>query len=220
MEFLNSLTLYGKVISNEKEYEFVNKLGKTMVFYKIMLECIRKKDSEVVDMIPIILGYPLAKTIQVGDLLQVDGSVSSRKAQDDDGKNIIETFVFANHIFKVNEDEYEEYCTRNEHLINGIVTREPKVRQINNHNKIASFVVAIHRPHENSTKVVSDYIQCVAWDSLVNDVEDFKIGDEISLCGRFQSRTYTTKEEKTRTIQEVVINEASLWKEEEALNNG
>lgn len=220
MEFLNSLTLYGKVISNEKEYEFVNKLGKTMVFYKIMLECIRKKDSEVVDMIPIILGYPLAKTIQVGDLLQVDGSVSSRKAQDDDGKNIIETFVFANHIFKVNEDEYEEYCTRNEHLINGIVTREPKVRQINNHNKIASFVVAIHRTHENSTKVVSDYIQCVAWDSLVNDVENFKIGDEISLCGRFQSRTYTTKEEKTRTIQEVVINEASLWKEEEALNNG
>ena len=220
MEFLNSLTLYGKVISNEKEYEFVNKLGKTMVFYKVMLESIRKKDSEVVDMIPIILGYPLAKTIQVGDLLQVDGSVSSRKAQDDDGKNIIETFVFANHIFKVNEDEYEEYCTRNEHLINGIVTREPKVRQINNHNKIASFVVAIHRPHENNTKVVSDYIQCVAWDSLVNDVEDFKIGDEISLCGRFQSRTYTTKEEKTRTIQEVVINEASLWKEEEALNNG
>ena len=220
MEFLNSLTLYGKVISNEKEYEFVNKLGKTMVFYKIMLECIRKKDSEVVDMIPIILGYPLAKTIQVGDLLQVDGSVSSRKAQDDDGKNIIETFVFANHIFKVNEDEYEEYCTRNEHLINGIVTREPKVRQINNHNKIASFVVAIHRPHKNSTKVVSDYIQCVAWDGLVNDVENFKIGDEISLCGRFQSRTYTTKEEKTRTIQEVVINEASLWKEEEALNNG
>lgn len=220
MEFLNSLTLYGKVISNEKEYEFVNKLGKTMVFYKVMLECIRKKDSEVVDMIPIILGYPLAKTIQVGDLLQVDGSVSSRKAQDDDGKNIIETFVFANHIFKVNEDEYEEYCTRNEHLINGIVTREPKVRQINNHNKIASFVVAIHRPYENSTKVVSDYIQCVAWNSLVNDVENFKIGDEISLCGRFQSRTYTTKEEKTRTIQEVVINEASLWKEEEALNNG
>jgi len=49
---------------------------------------------------------------------------------------------------------------------------------------------------------------------------DFKIGDEISLCGRFQSRTYTTKEEKTRTIQEVVINEASLWKEEEASNNG
>ena len=92
MKFLNSLTLYGKVISNEKEYEFVNKLGKTMVFYKIMLECIRKKDSEVVDMIPIIQDILLLKLFKLATYFEVDGSVSSRKAQDDDGKNIIETF--------------------------------------------------------------------------------------------------------------------------------
>lgn len=211
MEFLNSLTLYGKVISNEKEYEFVNKSGKTMVFYKIILECLRNQDGSVIDLIPVIVGYPMAKRIQVNDHLLVSGSVSSRKSQDEDGKNIIETFLFATKAHYVLEEDYKEVATRNEHLINGIITRVPKIRQINKGQKIASFVVAIHRNQSGSPKIVSDYIQCVAWNELADYVSSFEIGDKVSLCGRFQSRTYTTKEDKTRTIQEVVLTEASRY---------
>ena len=56
MDFVNSLTLYGKVLSNEKEYEFTDNNGKTLVFYKIELEC-RRKNKEVTDIIPVIISY-------------------------------------------------------------------------------------------------------------------------------------------------------------------
>lgn len=56
MDFVNSLTLYGKVLSNEKEYEFTDNNSKTLVFYKIELEC-RRKNKEVTDIIPVIVSY-------------------------------------------------------------------------------------------------------------------------------------------------------------------
>lgn len=211
MDFVNSLTLYGKVLSNEKEYEFTDNNGKTLVFYKIELEC-RRKNKEVTDIIPVIVNYPIAKTIQLNTYIMVNGAISSRKSNDDDGKNIIETFAYAKAVYPVTEEEYEESYARNEELINGIVTREPRIRKTNKKRKVASFVVAIHRP-TTSHKIISDYVQCVAWDDLAEIASEFKIGDEISLCGRFQSRTYTTQEDKTRTIHEVVLSEVSRWED-------
>lgn len=141
----------------------------------------------------------------IGDLVEITGQFRSYNSFEN-GENRLVLTVFAKDISHIDEPD-----TRNPNVLylNGFICKEPVYRATPLGREITDLLLAVNRSYNKS-----DYIPIIAWGRNARFAKMLKVGDNVKIYGRIQSRTYQKRigEEEviTKTAYEVSINRIEL----------
>jgi len=101
----------------------------------------------------------------------------------------------------------------------GRLTKDVEVRAVGQESiSQASFTVAINNRGSKDDSTV--FINCVAWRQAADFLGSYaKKGDIVSVEGRIQQRSYTTKDGAQRTVFEIVADNVSLISDNQRQNS-
>lgn len=108
--------------------------------------------------------------------------------------------------------------------ISGNVGKDPEQRTTQNGVKVATYTLACYRANpKDKDKPLTDWYNIVAWGDTADQVmNNVKKGSKILVTGRFQTRNYQDKDNKTVYTTELMQSE--LWlapnKEKKAEDTG
>ena len=69
----------------------------------------------------------------------------------------------------------------NKWIGHGRLTKDPEIRYTQSGKAVASFTIAVDRPHRQDAQQQADFIPCVAWDKLAEVIgNNLTKGREIS----------------------------------------
>ena len=95
----------------------------------------------------------------------------------------------------------------NKFIGHGRLTKDPEVRYTQSGKAVASFTIAMDRPHKQDAQHQADFLPCVAWDKLAEIIgNNLAKGREILVEGRIQTRSYEAQDGSKRYVTECVIN--------------
>ncbi len=87
----------------------------------------------------------------------------------------------------------------------GRMTRDPELRRTPNGSAVTSFTLAMNRPKRNDEEQQADYISCVVWNKIAENVERYcSKGSLVGVEGRFRSRSYDNAQGQRVYVTEVV----------------
>ncbi len=193
----NRVQLCGTVLS---EPEYSHEVYEES-FYTFMLDTPRL--SEISDKIKITISekFLAGGSFSVGDRVRIDGQFRSYNNFSNVGNRLILT-VFVKSIDVIQDEEFEENI--NSIYLNGYICKQPVYRTTPFGREIADVLIAVNRSYNKS-----DYIPCIAWGRNAKFAESLKVGDNIIVRGRVQSREYQKKisedEMETKTAYEVSV---------------
>ncbi len=195
----NKIYLEGKVVEG---LEFSHEMyGEG--FYMFKLEVSRL--SDVSDVLNVTISERLlaGMDLKVGDDVLVEGQLRSYNKFVDGANRLILT-VFARNI---------DYCIErsknpNEIFLNGYICKEPVYRTTPFGREIADLLLAVNRPYNKS-----DYIPNISWGRNARFCKTLKVGDNIRVWGRLQSREYQKRISEDNVITKVAY-EVSISKME------
>lgn len=96
----------------------------------------------------------------------------------------------------------------NKVILGGRLTADPELKTTPTGLSVAEFTVAVNRQYNKND---TDFISCKAWRNTAEFVcKWFSKGSSICLVGSIQTRMWTDKDGKTRTVQDVVVDEVSF----------
>lgn len=199
----NVVTLSGEITSEGKFSHEIFKEG----FYSYTLSVNRL--SEETDNITLTISERLINPDQlpVGTKITVVGQFRSYNSHEGERNRLILS-VFVREILEETEKD------KNEIALKGYICKQPTYRKTPLGREICDLLIAVNRPYGKS-----DYIPCICWGRNARFASDFNVGQEISINGRIQSRTYTKRlsEDKTedRTAYEVSISKIEATTNEE-----
>ena len=150
-------------------------------FFLLHLKVPRLSDS--FDIIPVTISERLIENkIEVGKILTVTGQFRSYNKQNEGRSKLLLT-VFVREILPND-------LTQNPNTIEltGFVCKTPIFRTTPFKREICDVLLAVNRAYNKS-----DYIPCIAWGRNARFVKDMKIGEEMTITGRIQSREYQKK---------------------------
>ena len=204
----NYLVLIGKVISDKK---FSHEIyGES--FYVFNLEVPRLSGNE--DIIPITISERLLANFDLveGKKVVIEGQFRSYNSYENGDNKLILT-VFAKDICSC-EDELPKNL--NSLFLNGYVCKEPVYRTTPFGREITDLLLAVNRTYNKS-----DYIPVIAWGRNARYCKGFKVGDNVRVWGRIQSRDYQKRlsedEVITKTAYEVSVSKLELVDKDETL---
>ena len=150
-------------------------------FYLVHLKVQRLSDS--FDIIPVTISERLMTgKMEIGNILTATGQFRSYNKQIE-GKSKLLLTVFVREIlpndFSQNPNVIE---------LTGFVCKDPVFRTTPFKREICDVLIAVNRAYNKS-----DYIPCIAWGRNARFVKDMKVGEEITIVGRIQSREYQKK---------------------------
>ncbi len=92
----------------------------------------------------------------------------------------------------------------------GRLTKDVEVRYTQTNNTmVASFTLAVNRRFKQEGQPDADFINIVAWSKLAEFCSKyFKKGQQVSIVGRLQTRTWEDENGQKRYVTEVVAEEA------------
>ncbi|KAF5071761.1 Single-stranded DNA-binding protein [anaerobic digester metagenome] len=99
----------------------------------------------------------------------------------------------------------EEKKNENQIFLNGFICKEPIYRKTPFGREISDILVAVNRAYNKS-----DYIPCIVWGRNARYMANLKVGSNIKVWGRVQSRSYQKK--TGDLIEERVAYEVSVSK--------
>ncbi len=182
----NKVTISGTVATQP---EFSHEVYEEM-FYTFMLDTPRL--SENCDTIKITVSekFLTGEGINIGDKLKIEGQFRSYNNFTNVGNRLILT-VFVKSIERLEplQDEEENI---NSIYLNGYICKQPIYRTTPFGREIADILLAVNRSYNKS-----DYIPCIAWGRNAKYAETLKIGDNVVVKGRIQSREYQKKISET-----------------------
>ena len=148
-------------------------------FYRFFLEVPRL--SGAVDLLPIVVEEQLLFAIDPsgGDMITVTGQVRSHNLRVDGVRHLM-IFVFATSVL------VEDGEPVNDVFLEGPLCREPTYRRTPLGREICDVMLAVPRSFRRA-----DYLPCIFWGRLAQEMADRHISDRIQLTGRLQSRIYT-----------------------------
>ncbi len=174
-------------------------------FYIFEMEVPRLSDAK--DILFITVSERLLNNLdlKIGTEVVVEGQLRSYNKFVDGSNRLILT-VFARNI---------NYCTErsknpNQIFLDGFICKEPIYRQTPFGREIADMLVAVNRSYNKS-----DYIPTIAWGRNSRFCQTLKIGDNIRVWGRLQSREYQKKVSDSEFVNKVAY-EVSISKMEKA----
>ena len=92
----------------------------------------------------------------------------------------------------------------------GRLTGDPELKTTQTGVSVTSFSVAVDRAYRSKDQErQTDFINCVAWRNTAEFISRyFHKGQRIALQGSLQSRKYTANDGSSRTVYEVVVDNA------------
>lgn len=197
----NKIYLEGKIAG---ELEFSHEMyGEG--FYTFKLEVQRLSDAK--DNLTITVSERLitGMDLKVGTDVIVEGQLRSyNKFQD--GANRLILSVFARNV----EFCIEKSKNPNQIFLDGYICKQPVYRTTPFGREIADMLLAVNRAYNKS-----DYIPTIAWGRNSRFCQTLKVGDNIKIWGRLQSREYEKKISDTETVKKIAY-EVSISKMEKA----
>lgn len=137
--------------------------------------------SGTTDILPVIAEESLLSEIDPfeGTMLTVTGQVRSHNVRTELSRQLL-IFVFATGIVA------EEGEPINDVIIEGPLCREPTFRRTPLGREICDAMVSVPRAYHRA-----DYLPCILWGRIAQEVSRCHTRDRIRICGRLQSRIYT-----------------------------
>ena len=149
-------------------------------------------------------------SFKIGDKVEITGQFRSYNSYEN-GDNRLLLTVFAKDIVHYNEEESKN---PNSLYINGFICKTPVYRTTPFGREITDLLIAVNRSYNKS-----DYIPIIAWGRNARFAKNLKVGDNIKIWGRIQSRKYqkrlSEEEVITKTAYEVSINRLELVTDED-----
>lgn len=138
---------------------------------------------------------------QCGDMVEINGQFRSYNNFSETGSRLILT-VFVKSIDYITD--VEALQNPNRIFLNGFICKQPVYRTTPFKREISDILLAVNRSYNKS-----DYIPCIAWGRNAKFAESLKVGDNLKIRGRIQSREYQKKineeEFETKTAYEVSV---------------
>ena len=174
-------------------------------FYRFTLEVPRL--SGAVDLLPVIAEAQVIQNIDptAGSMLTVSGQIRSHNHRQDGVRHLM-IFVFATQI------TVEDGEPINEVVVEGPLCKEPTFRRTPLGREICDAMLAIPRAFHRA-----DYLPCILWGRIAQEVAACHTKDRIRIFGRLQSRVYTKLTEEgaiERTAYEVSALNAEILEEQ------
>ena len=163
-------------------------------FFRFILEVARL--SGTVDRLPVVAEESILNTVELsgGSMLTVTGQVRSHNCRVDGIRRLL-IFVFAG---SVTAEDGEPI---NDVTVEGPLCREPTFRRTPLGREICDAMLAVPRGFRRA-----DYLPCILWGRTAREVADCHVRDEVTVCGRLQSRLYTKQTDdgpEERTAYEI-----------------
>ncbi len=170
-------------------------------FYRFTLEVPRL--SGTVDCLPVVAEERLLNDMDLsgGLMLAVTGQIRSHNVRVDGIRRLL-IFVFA---LSVTAEDGEPL---NDVMLEGPLCREPTYRRTPLGREICDVMLAVPRSFHRA-----DYLPCILWGRTAQEIATCHTREELRICGRFQSRTYTkltANGPEERTAYEISALSASL----------
>jgi len=203
----NSVTIAGKIISNVEFSHEVYGEG----FYSFILEVPRLSSRS--DKIPVTISERLAgrENLKLNTYVQIDGQFRSYNNYSESGGNKLILTVFAREIAFIDTDA--RIKNPNQIYLNGYICKPPVYRTTPFGREITDILLAVNRPYNKS-----DYIPCIAWGRNARYCGTLKVGDNLKIWGRIQSRDYQKKLPTGEVLNKVAY-EVSITKLEVGTEN-
>lgn len=163
-------------------------------FFRFLLEVPRL--SGAVDILPVIAEESVLSGIDPsgGGMITVVGQIRSHNSRIDGIRRLL-IFVYAGAVIA------EDGEPINDVTICGPLCKEPVYRRTPLGREICDVMLAIPRAFHRA-----DYLPCILWGRMAQEVSACHIRDEVTVCGRLQSRVYTKLTEngpEERTAYEI-----------------
>lgn len=148
-------------------------------FYRFYLEVPRL--SGAVDILPVVASEFVLNRMDLsaGEMLTVSGQIRSHNVRSDGARHLL-IFVFAQNIL------CEDGEPINEVLLQGPLCKEPNYRRTPLGREICDVMLAVGRGFKRA-----DYLPCILWGRVAQDISQCHTSDVIQISGRLQSRVYT-----------------------------
>ena len=133
-------------------------------------------------------------SVNPGDMIFVKGQFRSYNNYSGTGSRLLLN-VFAKELMLCENDERENI---NYIMLNGYLCKPPVYRITPFGREITDILLAVNRIHNKS-----DYIPCIIWGKNASSASELKVGDNITLHGRIQSREYKKRLENDEVISKI-----------------
>ncbi len=172
---VNSITLRGSL----RELPQFSHENHGRQFYRFTLEVPRL--SGAVDLLPVVAPKHILDAIDPtgGAMLYVSGQIRSHNVRDEKGRHLM-IFVFASQV------EAQDGPPENTATLEGPLCREPTFRRTPLGREICDVMLSVPRAFHRS-----DYLPCILWGKIAQQISLCHTGDIIQVEGRLQSRVYT-----------------------------
>lgn len=171
----NRLRLCGQVASSPT----ISHINHGMSFYKFTLSIERL--SGQADVLTVIASEALLQQtpLQAGDFVTVEGQLRSFNNKSGIGHRLIIS-VFARTL------TFSGHLPFNQIQLSGILCKTPTLRHTPLGREICDIILAVNRRYGRA-----DYLPCIAWGAVAQQVSEMSVGSRLTAEGRIQSRTYT-----------------------------
>ena len=195
----NKIYLEGEVVSG---LEFSHEMyGEG--FYNFYFEVPRLSDAKDALFVTVSERLIEGMDIKIGSPLIVEGQLRSYNKFVDGANRLILT-VFARNITVCEE----RVKIQIKYSLDGFICKEPVYRTTPFGREISDMLLAVNRSYNKS-----DYIPTIAWGRNSRFCKSLKVGDNIRVWGRLQSREYQKKVSDTEVIKKIAY-EVSISKME------
>lgn len=174
-------------------------------FFRFILEVPRL--SGALDILPVIAEESILEQLDPcgGEMLTVTGQIRSHN-QRMDGTRRLQIFVFAASVIAEDGDPI------NDVELEGPLCKEPTYRRTPLGREICDVMLAVPRAFHRA-----DYLPCILWGRIAQEVSSCHTSDVIRIQGRLQSRIYsklTPEGLQERTAYEISALTAQIGSEE------
>ena len=174
-------------------------------FFRFYLEVPRL--SGTTDILPVIAEESLIQNIDPcgGEMITVTGQIRSHNHRIDTVRRLL-VFVFAASVWA------EDGPPVNDCILEGPICKMPTYRRTPLGREICDVMLAVPRAFRRA-----DYLPCILWGRVAQEIASCQIRDRIRICGRLQSRVYTKLTDSgpiERTAYEISALTAELIQDE------
>jgi len=172
---INTITVRGR-LQGLPQFSHENHGKRFLRFY---LEVSRR--SGAVDILPVVVEERLMGQIDptAGEMLTVTGQIRSYNHRSDGVRHLM-IFIFASMVI------VEDGEPINDVVLTGTLCREPTYRRTPLGREICDVMLVSPRAFHRA-----DYLPCILWGRMAQEISSCHTGDRIYIEGRLQSRIYT-----------------------------
>ena len=93
----------------------------------------------------------------------------------------------------------------NRYVAVGRLTKDPELRRTASGKAVTTFTLAINRSYQSNDGQQADYIQCVMWNKVAENVAQYcSKGSLVGIEGRLRTRSYDNNQGQRVYVTEVI----------------